>query len=105
MKRISGKRAKACAIPKTVKERVWERDLHRCVYCNSVYAFPEAHVVPRSRGGLGIEQNIVTLCRLCHEAYDHGTASMRQEIGSYLRNYLKIFYPGWDENDMKYRKE
>lgn len=57
MKRISSKRAKACAISSAVKKRVWDRDNHCCVYCKSIYAFPEAHYIPRSRGGLGIEEN------------------------------------------------
>ena len=105
MKRISSKRAKACAISPAVKKRVWARDRHCCVYCKSIYAFPEAHYIPRSRGGLGIEENVLTLCRLCHDSYDHGTAAMRKEIGYYLREYLKIFYPGWDETKVIYRKE
>lgn len=105
MKRISSKRAKACAISPKVKAVVWERDMHRCVYCKSIYAFPEAHYIPRSRGGLGIEENVLTLCRLCHDAFDNGTATMRQEIGHYCRDYLKALYPGWDEKNLIYRKE
>ncbi len=105
MKRISSKRAKACAISPKVKAVVWERDMHRCVYCKSINAFPEAHYIPRSRGGLGIEENILTLCRLCHDAFDNGTATMRQEIGHYCRDYLKALYPGWEEKNLIYRKE
>lgn len=105
MKRISSRRAKACAISPAVKKRVWERDGHRCVYCKSINAFPEAHYIPRSRGGLGIEENILTLCRLCHDAFDNGTAAMRHEIGHYCREYLKAIYPGWDEKKLIYRKD
>lgn len=105
MKERSSKRAKACAIPKAVKDRVWERDGHRCINCGSIYAFPEAHYIPRSRGGLGIEQNVVTLCRLCHDAFDNGTATMRQEIGNCCREYLMALYPGWDEKKLIYRKD
>lgn len=105
MKQRSSKRARACAIPKSVKDRVWERDEHRCVYCGSVYAFPEAHYIPRSRGGLGIEENILTLCRLCHDAFDRGTAAMRQEIGHQCRAYLMAIYPDWDEEKLIYRKD
>lgn len=105
MKRISSKRAKACNPSKAVKDRVWERDGHRCVYCNSIYAAPEAHYIPRSRNGLGIEENMLTLCRFCHDAFDNGTAAMRQEIGHYCREYLKAIYPGWNEKDLVYRKD
>ena len=91
MKRISSKRAKACSISPKVKAVVWERDMHRCVYCKSINAFPEAHYIPR--------------CRLCHDAFDNGTATMRQEIGHYCRDYLKALYPGWDEKNLIYRKD
>lgn len=104
MRALSSKRAKALSISKKVKDAVWERDEHRCVYCGSTYAFPEAHVVPRSRGGLGVEENIVTLCRLCHDAFDHGTAEQRHEIGGVCRAYLKSIYHDWDEENLIYRK-
>jgi 5-methylcytosine-specific restriction endonuclease McrA len=105
VKNRSSKRAKALAIPKAVKDRVWERDDHCCIWCGSPYANPEAHFIPRSRGGLGIEENVVTLCRLCHDAFDHGSAAMRQEIGNYCREYLKAMYPEWDEKKLIYRKD
>ena len=53
MKHLSSRRAKACAIPKAVKERVWERDNHCCVYCKSIYAFPDAHYIPPFPRGIG----------------------------------------------------
>ena len=104
MKQLSSKRAKALAITKKVKDAVWERDEHRCIYCGSTYAFPEAHVIPRSRGGLGVEENIVTLCRLCHDAFDNGTAEQRHDIGVFCREYLKTIYLDWDEEKLIYRK-
>lgn len=30
--------------------------------CGSSYAMPNAHYIARAQGGLGIEENIVTLC-------------------------------------------
>ena len=105
MKRISSKRAKALAITKAVKDKVWERDDHCCVWCGSRDANPEAHFIPRSRGGLGIEENILTLCRLCHDAFDNGTAEQRQRMRHNLRIYLQSIYPDWDENNLIYRKE
>ena len=66
------KRTKALAIPQTVKDAVFKRDNERCVICGSPLGQPNAHVVRRSQGGKGIERNIVTLCYLCHRAYDEG---------------------------------
>ena len=60
------KRSKACDISMEVKKKVWERDEHKCVICHNPYAKPNAHYIARSQGGLGIEENIVTLCLRCH---------------------------------------
>lgn len=105
------KRTKALAIPKTVKEAVFKRDNERCVICGSPLGEPVAHVVRRSQGGRGIEQNIVTLCHMCHKAYDEGTnlwrfgkGATRESLYCHLVAHLKGFYPDWNRSDMIYRK-
>ena len=90
-------------IRKDVKDRVWERDNHCCVYCGSPYANPEAHFIPRSHGGLGIEENVLTLCRECHRQYDQ--SSKRLRMRSYFETYFRSIYPYWDEQKLIYRKE
>ena len=105
MKYRSTKRAKALAIPGSVKDAVWERDEHRCVYCGSPYALPEAHYIPRSRGGLGIEQNILTLCRKHHDLYDHGRRELKEEMREYFKRYLEARYNDWSEDVLIYRRE
>lgn len=104
------KRAKACDIPYKVKEIVFARDKGKCVVCkNSYNVMPNAHYIPRSKGGLGIEQNIVTLCteltpNKCHRRFDFGTKKEREEIGSIIKNYLKSKYDNWNEEDLIYKK-
>lgn len=95
-------RTKALQIPPKVKRRVWERDGKCCILCGNPNAAPNAHYVSRRQSGLGIEQNIVTLCLRCHAAYDQGIA--REEIGKIIRAYLMSCYPDWDEADIVYRK-
>ena len=98
-------RAKATSIPKRVKDSVWARDDHQCVICHSLYAFPEAHYIRRSRGGLGIEENIVTLCRRCHRIFDEGTPPQQEAYGLIIRAHLQRNYENWDEKDLIYKKE
>lgn len=105
------KRTKALAIPKAVKEAVYKRDNGVCVLCGSPLGEPVAHVVRRSQGGKGIERNIVTLCHMCHKAYDEGTnlwrfgkGATRESLYCHLVAHLKGFYPDWNKNDMVYRK-
>ena len=107
---MKSKRAKATDISMSVKKKVWERDKGRCVLCgNYCNVMPNAHFIPRSKGGLGIEENIITLCteltpNKCHRRYDFGTKEEREEIKEYLREYLKSKYPNWDEEDLYYKK-
>lgn len=104
------KRAKACDISQAVKRRVWERDKGRCVICGGRVAMPNAHFIPRSQGGLGIEQNIVTLCtelseNQCHRRFDFGSAEERAAMGAAIEDYLRSQYgPSWNKKDLVYRK-
>ena len=100
------KKSKATDITQKVKQRVWERDNHSCIYCgNTGYGvMPNAHFIPRSKGGLGIEQNIVTLCYDCHRNFDHGGAETRERYRVFIAEYLKRQYPNWEEINLVYRK-
>jgi hypothetical protein len=102
------KRAKACDITQAVKDRVWERDKHCCILCDCNRAKPNAHFISRAHGGLGIEQNVITLCTYagnnCHHIYDNGTEEQRSAMRGRIRQYLKDHYPDWDESKLIYRK-
>lgn len=104
------RRAKACDITQITKLEVWERDNGRCVVCGNMRnVMPNAHYIPRSKGGLGIPQNIVTLCtelteNKCHRRFDFGSREEREEIGGKIREYLQSKYPDWDEEKLYYRK-
>ena len=95
------KRTRACAISKKTKQRVYERDMGACIFCGAP-GLPEAHVVPRSHGGLGIPQNIVTVCRPCHDKMDNSV--QRQQMLQQAAEHLKRFYPGWNEQNLIFDK-
>jgi 5-methylcytosine-specific restriction endonuclease McrA len=103
---MKSKRSKATDIPYKVKEAVWERDNHHCIYCGKTGygVMPNAHFIPRSKGGLGVEQNIVTLCQYCHYKFDFGTAEQRSELRHFIRSYLNKKYKHWNERDLIYKK-
>lgn len=102
------KRAKACDISSKVKMVVWERDGGACVICGCRSAAPNAHFISRAHGGMGIDQNVVTLCtgfgNGCHAKFDNGTRIQREEIRQLLRYYLMAQYPEWDESKLIYRR-
>ena len=99
---MKSRRSKACDISPSVKRAVWERDGHQCIICGSYKAMPNSHFKRRSAGGLGIEQNIVTMCLRCHSMYDQGID--RKAIENHTRKYLMSKYPDWDEEKLIYKK-
>lgn len=96
------KRTKALQISKNVKEAVYKRDGGMCVLCRRP-GIPNAHFVSRAQGGLGIEENILTLCPDCHRRYDQTTH--RSIFRPVLADYLRSKYPEWDDVELTYKKE
>ncbi len=100
---MKSRRSKATNIPKKVKLAVFERDHHRCIICGATYsAMPNAHVISRAQGGLGVEENIVTLCFDCHYIMDQTVG--RKVYLKKCKDYLQRFYPNWNEEELKYKK-
>lgn len=98
-------RTKATDIPTTVKRAVWERDNHKCIFCNKSVSmfYANAHFIPRSAGGLGIEENIFTACEYCHNEQDNGLNT--EEYDTRAEEYLKEKYKGcWTKENLIYRK-
>ena len=95
------KEIKATAISQEVKIKVWRRDQGRCIICGAP-GLPEAHFIRRSQGGLGIPENIVTLCRPCHYEFDEG--KRHTEYKMKIRDYLDRFYPDFADYDRIYHK-
>lgn len=97
------KRSKALDISKSVKEAVWERDKGCCILCGEHFtAAPNGHYISRANSGLGIEQNVVTLCKKCHFKLDQTTFRTRLLIA--VGHYLELKYPGFRDEDRKYKK-
>ena len=98
------KRTKAVAISPEVKKIVYERDDGWCILCGMPVSIhhANAHVIPRSKGGLGVEQNIVTLCGECHTMYDF--SPNRNAIYNIIMKYIIRKYPTYNVQDVTYRK-
>lgn len=95
------KRTKATAITPAVRARVEERDGHCCIFCGRV-GRGEGHFIKRSQGGLGIEENLITVCRACHFQMDDGLA--RALYMQKAESYLKSIYADWDRSKLIYKK-
>ena len=99
------KRTKETDIPKKVKLIVWNRDGHKCIFCGKLlqWNYANAHFIPRSSGGLGIEENIFTACEDCHREQDNG---LNTELYTYkAETYLKSIYgENWDVGKLIFKK-
>lgn len=98
------KMAKACDIPKIVKQRVYKRDDERCIFCGKWVPESNAccHYIPRSLGGLGIVENVFTACDYCHREQDNGLTTKSYDKRAEL--YLKKKYKNWNIENLIYRK-
>lgn len=98
------KLTKATEIPKKIKLIVWERDEHKCIFCNTAvtWYYANSHFIKRSHSGLGIEQNIMTNCERCHKLFEE--SPKREEMKKIARNHFKSKYDNWKEEDLIYKK-
>ena len=104
------KDTKARDFDRKTKQRISERDSFDgrpcCVNCGAAapapLAWSNAHFISRAQGGLGVEENGLTLCPVCHHRYDQ--TKDRDKLREYFREYLMDHYPGWDESNLYYRK-
>lgn len=105
------KDTKARDFDRKAKEAIARRDSFGgwpcCVYCGEAapaeIAWSNAHFISRAQGGLGIPENGLTLCPVCHNLYDQSTR--REAMRGFFREYLREKHPGWDEGKLIYHKE
>ena len=98
------KRTKALQIPMKVKKCVWDRDGGECIICRNPNADPSCHYIRRSKGGLGIKENIVTLCARHHMMLDSPNSPEQKLLRIKVREYLERHYPGFPDEKRIYRK-
>lgn len=63
-------------VPRLTNEALFLRDRHLCCYCGDVFDGRPAlltrdHVLPMSRGGSDVWDNVVTSCRACNQKKDN----------------------------------
>lgn len=108
------KRSKACEFNKNTKQAIYERD-NGCIFCQMWYHMPPkplyeqtildfAHIINRSQGGLGIEQNGVCACRYHHNLLDNGNNGLRPEMLSIIKSYMQRHYPDYKDTTLVYKK-
>ena len=68
------------------------------------HMFSIMHYIPRSQGGLGIEQNAAVGCIYHHNLMDNGNKGLRPEMMKIMKEYLERIYQEWNEEELTYSK-
>lgn len=89
----------AGAADRTLRERIFARDEHRCVYCGEVFPGERLtldHVQPRMRGGDNSPGNLVTACAACNTRKGHQPAwAFLAELPEERANFLRYGTAVW----------
>ncbi len=112
---IRGKRkpAHCTEYTKKAREAIYRRDGDACFFCLRGYhpapqgmcgAREVMHIVPRSRMGMGVEQNGVCGCSWHHAMMDNGNRGLGPEMVGMLEEYMRGMYPGWTRESVTYKK-
>ncbi|MGB8452762.1 MAG: hypothetical protein WCD89_10545 [Anaerocolumna sp.] len=108
------KRTKQLQFNNATIRKIVERD-QDCIFCKLGYSIEGAdpfelqikdpmHIINKSQGGLGIEQNGALGCRYHHHLLDNGNKGLRQQMQESLKEYMKNLYPGWNPDNLVYKK-
>lgn len=108
------KRARKAEFTAKARRAIENRD-ECCIFCKIGYYMEKAdwmdckvlsimHYIPRSRGGMGIEQNGALGCQYHHTMLDNGNTGRREEMLGIFREYLMQQYADWNEEELKYDK-
>ena len=81
-----------------LEKRVFKRDKFICqsceLFCKDTPALLSAHhVLPRSKGGSNILDNLITLCRTCHDEIEDLGFKNKFQIVGYKSDSTKKIYP------------
>lgn len=107
---MKSKRTKATSIPYRVKKAVWDRQMGMSLVSGKAISISECccHYIPRSKGGLGIEENIIGLTHEEHMVFDNNLPGSHkyesQMIGAVAKKHLQASYDDWSEDKLVYRK-
>lgn len=98
-----GNQTKATHIQKGVKPKVHARDNGRCIFCGVEVGetLANSHFIPRSKYGLGIEENIMTNCNDCHKEWHRFNNGKDNGMNVKAVEHFKKCYPGWENMSLQ----
>lgn len=87
------------------RKNILRRDNHRCQYCGSVVNLTVDHIIPKSRGGEEIWENLITACVKCNNKKGNRTPEeAKMNLRSvpkkpshitFIKNFVGSIDEGW----------
>lgn len=96
------KQTRARRASKKTRLEVYERDGGKCIICGRHTNLTLAHYISRAHNGLGIKENLGTVCIYCHHEMDH--TSKRQKKLEEFRIYLDSHYPDFPDEERVWKR-
>jgi 5-methylcytosine-specific restriction endonuclease McrA len=94
-------RTKALEFDRITKLEIFKRDKGRCILTKRTDNLTYAHLIPRSKNGLGILQNGALITWEVHQDMDVNENRVSQKD---FRSYMDNLYPLFKDEDRKYKK-
>ena len=63
--------------------------IHGIIRCNNTYGLERHHIIPRSKCGSNLKENLIMLCERCHFLVHNSIVSLHPWIGKYRGRYVK----------------
>ena len=88
-------------VSKALRERIEERDRHRCSYCLTPEAITGApmeldHIIPESLGGPTEPENLCLACGVCNSHKAGRIAAHDPESGAMSDSLIRCVRHGWN---------
>lgn len=82
---VEGSPIVTTGVPTAQRQRILDRDGHKCTQCGATDDLTMDHITPRSKGGDGADDNLQTLCRRCNSSKNNRAAAQASaDVGSSL---------------------
>jgi 5-methylcytosine-specific restriction endonuclease McrA len=80
-------------LTKWLRKECFDRDDWACRHCNNRNGIDPHHIIPRGRGGKDLLENLICICRTCHNAFHDGRLKIELIDGEVKFTRLRNWKP------------
>lgn len=83
-----------------IRGEIIKRDGNKCILCNKrprITPLTVHHIIARRLGGSNHEENLVTLCRECHDEVELQDFTIARDFWRYIRRWREVYNVEYEE--------